>query len=104
MNWASRFQNPSIDPFLLGRTSLGEWVKVIVFNQEPTESAPSAPAGLRVLELGTMVAASFCCKLLASLGADVVKVEHRKVGDSSRRRGPFPSDDPHPERRGHSYT
>ena len=61
---------------------------------------PSALAQLRVLELGSMVAAPYCGKLLASLGADVVKVEPPKSGDPSRRRGPFPSDSPHPERSG----
>ena len=65
----------------------------------PTHT-PAALAGLRVLELGEMVATPFCGKLLASLGADVVKVEPPKSGDSSRRRGPFPGDDPHPERSG----
>ena len=47
-----------------------------------------------------MVAAPYCGKLLASLGADVVKVEPPKSGDPSRRRGPFPGDSPHPERSG----
>ena len=50
--------------------------------------------------MGAMVAAPYCGKLLASLGADVIKVEPPKVGDPSRRRGPFPGDDPHPERSG----
>ncbi len=56
-----------------------------------TESAPQSPtalAGLRVLELGAMVAAPFCGKLLASLGADVIKIEPPKMSDPSRRRGP----------------
>ena len=61
---------------------------------------PTALAGLRVLELGGMVAVPYCGKLLASLGADVVKVEPPKSGDLSRRRGPFPGDSPHPERSG----
>ena len=47
-----------------------------------------------------MAAVPYCGKLLASLGADVVKVEPPKVGDPSRRRGPFPGDAPHPERSG----
>ena len=60
----------------------------------------SALAGLRVVEVGEMVAVPYCGKLLASLGADVIKVEPPKVGDASRRRGPFQGDVPHPERSG----
>ena len=56
--------------------------------------------GLRVVEIGGMVAAPFCGKLLAALGADVIKIEPPRVGDPSRRRGPFPGDVPHPERSG----
>ena len=69
-------------------------------SESSTTDTPAALAGLRVLELGGMVAAPYCGKLLASLGADVVKVEPPKSGDPSRRRGPFPGDSPHPERSG----
>jgi len=62
--------------------------------------SPGALAGLSVLELGRMVAAPFCAKLLADLGADVIKVEEPGLGDPARRRGPFPNDIPHPERSG----
>ena len=61
---------------------------------------PTALAGLRVLEVAGMVAAPFCGKLLASLGAAVLKIEPPRTGDPSRRRGPFPQDVPHPERSG----
>jgi crotonobetainyl-CoA:carnitine CoA-transferase CaiB-like acyl-CoA transferase len=54
--------------------------------------------GLKVLELGRMVAAPYCGKLLADLGADVLKLEQPGAGDPSRRQGPFPGDVPHPER------
>jgi crotonobetainyl-CoA:carnitine CoA-transferase CaiB-like acyl-CoA transferase len=54
--------------------------------------------GLRVLEYGG-VAAAYASKLLADLGADVVKVEPPD-GDPARRRGPFPGGVPDPERSG----
>jgi crotonobetainyl-CoA:carnitine CoA-transferase CaiB-like acyl-CoA transferase len=57
-------------------------------------------AGLSVLELGRMVAAPYCAKWLADLGADVVKIEEPGAGDPARHRGAFPDDVPHPERSG----
>ena len=56
--------------------------------------------GLRVVELGEWVSAPYCGKLLADLGAEVVKVERAAVGDPAREYGPYPADDPHPERSG----
>ena len=55
-------------------------------------------AGLSVLELGRMVAAPYCGKLLADLGADVLKLERPGTGDPARKAGPFPDDVPHAER------
>jgi crotonobetainyl-CoA:carnitine CoA-transferase CaiB-like acyl-CoA transferase len=55
--------------------------------------------GLRVLELGEMVSAAFASKLIADLGADVIKVEPPE-GDRARRRGPFPGDAQDPEKSG----
>ena len=55
--------------------------------------------GVRVLELGEGVSAPYCGKILANLGAEVVKVEPLE-GDIARRMGPFPSDEPHPEKSG----
>jgi crotonobetainyl-CoA:carnitine CoA-transferase CaiB-like acyl-CoA transferase len=57
-----------------------------------------ALSGLSVLELGSMVAAPYCAKLLGDLGAEVLKVEAPGRGDPARRRGPFPDDVPHLER------
>ena len=65
-----------------------------------TTNTPTGLKGLRVLELGSLVATPYCGKLLAALGTDVVKIEPPATGDPSRRRGPFPGDDPHPERSG----
>jgi crotonobetainyl-CoA:carnitine CoA-transferase CaiB-like acyl-CoA transferase len=56
--------------------------------------------GLRILEVGRFVGAAYATKLLADLGADVVKVEPLEGGDPTRLRGPFPSGVPHPERSG----
>jgi len=55
-----------------------------------------ALAGLRVLDLADEKA-SFCSKLLADMGADVIKVE-RPGGDVSRWAGPFWNNMPHPEK------
>ena len=52
---------------------------------------------LKVVELGQMVSAPYCAKLFADFGADVVKVEPPE-GDVSRQWGPFPNDEPHPEK------
>ena len=46
--------------------------------------------GVRVLELAEDVAGPYGGKLLADLGAEVVKVES-KDGDPTRARGPFPT-------------
>lgn len=50
----------------------------------------------RVLDLADGRGA-FCAKILADLGADVVKIEP-PWGDSARGIGPFYQDDPHPEK------
>ena len=52
--------------------------------------------GLRVLEL-TSEHAQFCGKLMADLGADVIKVEP-PGGQETRNVGPFLEDEAHPER------
>ena len=58
-----------------------------------------ALSDLSVLEVAQGVAGPFCGKLLADLGAGVVKIEP-PGGDRSRRHGPFPGDEAHPERSG----
>ena len=55
--------------------------------------------GVKALEIGEGVSAPYCGKILAQLGAEVVKVEPLG-GDIARRMGPFPGDKPHPEKSG----
>ena len=45
---------------------------------------PSALAGLRVVELGQLLAGPFCGQLLGDMGADVIKVESPGAGDPMR--------------------
>jgi crotonobetainyl-CoA:carnitine CoA-transferase CaiB-like acyl-CoA transferase len=59
--------------------------------------------GIRVIELGQMVSAPYCAKLFADYGADVIKVEPPGHGDVARQWGPFPQDQPHPEKSGLSF-
>jgi crotonobetainyl-CoA:carnitine CoA-transferase CaiB-like acyl-CoA transferase len=42
-------------------------------------------AGIRVLELGALIAGPFCAKILAEFGADVVKLEPPRTGDPLRK-------------------
>ena len=60
------------------------------------ESSPTANSqspgplhGIRVIECGHMVAAAYAGKLMADLGAEVIKVEE-PGGDNARQRGPYP--------------
>src|SRR5690349_19119430 len=60
--------------------------------------ANDLPLGdIRVLDLSEDIAGPFCTKLLAGLGAEVIKVEPPGTGDVSRRTGPFVQETPHPE-------
>ena len=45
--------------------------------------------GVRVLDLGTRIAAPFCAGLLGEMGAEVVKIEQPGRGDFTREIGPF---------------
>ncbi len=46
-------------------------------------------AGVRVLDLGTRIAAPFCAGLLGEMGAEVIKIEQPGTGDFMREIGPF---------------
>jgi crotonobetainyl-CoA:carnitine CoA-transferase CaiB-like acyl-CoA transferase len=58
--------------------------------------------GLRVIDIGTRIAAPFCAGLLGEMGAEVIKVEDPRTGDFMREIGPFveAADADHPA--GHS--
>ena len=53
--------------------------------------------GVKALDLSEDIAGSFCGRLLADYGAEVLKLEP-PTGVSLRRMGPFFGDDPHPEK------
>jgi crotonobetainyl-CoA:carnitine CoA-transferase CaiB-like acyl-CoA transferase len=61
---------------------------------------PGALSSLKIVEVGEMVSAPYATKLMADLGAEVIKIERPVVGDSARTRGPFPGGTPHPEKSG----
>ncbi len=53
----------------------------------------------RVLDIGQGISGPYCARILANMGAEVVKVEPVD-GDVARRMGPFPNDCPHSEKSG----
>jgi CoA:oxalate CoA-transferase len=59
-----------------------------------------ALSGIKVIEFSEFVAGPYCGKLLADLGAEVLKIEKPGLGDRSRSWGPFPENLPHPEKSG----
>lgn len=49
---------------------------------------PTTPLeGLRVLDVSTILAGPLCCQILGDYGAEVIKIEHPRAGDSMRGHG-----------------
>lgn len=53
---------------------------------------------LRVIDLSDYISGPYCTRLLASWGAEVIKIEKPGQGDGARNIGAFPDDEPHPEK------
>jgi crotonobetainyl-CoA:carnitine CoA-transferase CaiB-like acyl-CoA transferase len=62
--------------------------------------AEHALEGIRIIECGHNVAAAYAAKLMADMGAEVIKLEDPNHGDAARYRGPYPGHIPHPEKSG----
>jgi crotonobetainyl-CoA:carnitine CoA-transferase CaiB-like acyl-CoA transferase len=62
-----------------------------------TAHTPLPLAGIRVMDIATVIAAPFCATVLGEFGADVLKIEHPIGGDALRRFGT-------PSQRGDTYT
>jgi CoA:oxalate CoA-transferase len=56
--------------------------------------------GVKILEFCTTISGAYCTKLMADLGAEVIKIEAPGIGDAARRKPPFPDDKPDPEKSG----
>jgi CoA:oxalate CoA-transferase len=61
---------------------------------------PTALKGVKILEFCTTISGAYCTKLMADLGAEVIKIEAPGTGDGARRKPPFVNDEPHPEKSG----
>ncbi|QJR35208.1 CaiB/BaiF CoA transferase family protein [Gemmatimonas groenlandica] len=61
------------------------------------DRTPLPLAGIRVMDIATVIAAPFCATMLGEFGADVLKIEHPIGGDALRRFGT-------PSQRGDTYT
>lgn len=53
--------------------------------------------GLKVVEIADGIPGPYCGKLLADMGAEVIKIERPRTGDELRYHGPFYKDQPGPD-------
>jgi len=61
-------------------------------SQQPNNPTALPLAGIRILDIGTRIAAPFAATLLGDFGAEVIKVELPGSGDFMRGIGPFDAD------------
>ncbi|RLB12340.1 MAG: hypothetical protein DRG39_02150 [Deltaproteobacteria bacterium] len=59
-----------------------------------------ALSGLRVVDLANNIAGSYCAKMFADFGADVIKVEPPGQGNPLRNKAPYQKDEKDPEKSG----
>lgn len=75
-----------------------------MFSKRDYKKNEQALSQLKVIEYSRDISGSYCAKLLADFGAEVIKIEKPLEGHATRRIGPFPKDIPHAERSGlHLY-
>ena len=67
--------------------SSGEGENVTEANSAAAPANEGPLKGLRVIEMGTLIAGPFCGQILGDFGADVIKIEDPKVGDPMRQWG-----------------
>src|SRR5665213_1384478 len=69
----------------------------MTLSAEVARGTPRPLDGVRVVEVGGGLAASYTTKVLGAFGAEVIKVERPGQGDSVRRLGPFVGGEEDPE-------
>ena len=75
--------------------------KINDFTEGKTLSKVASPLdGIKVLDFSQGISGGIATKMLAVMGAEVIKIESPQSGDISRSRGPFIDNIPHPEKSG----